>query len=458
MDMYRGIDPSPKLTLALAAADRAREAAPQDSVGHTKKAFAYFFVMYFRQGQQKVAEAKALAEQVIQSAEAALRIDPKDAFAYDVMGNAYISMGIIAGGVNEQRQQFMKKAIEYLSRSIMIAPWFVWAYNDLGTAYLFNGILAQTKTDMKVKEIDAAVTYFSKAMAIDPEYVNAVNNLSGALAEKSSILAEHGNDPSGYLQQIRNLNPRSEKSSLFSLGNLAGANIAAANYLRYKGDNYSAVLSEASDCLKQLISLNGSMAQPYWQLAEIAYRMAMMSENELPSALAQIAFGRSNIKKCYSIEATNSDCRSVELMLDVYERTMRLGSLAGGKGDRTLTQRIQSIHVDAEQSQQALVNYAEAIWVATQWKSLSRQPLYPELSMGLRVTERIAAMTDGLPHASALRGAFLVLESRSLVDAQLKRRQCDEAWNSFERAFRGNPLLRRAFGDLAEEARRGRGG
>ncbi|MFT3772082.1 MAG: hypothetical protein QM820_42290 [Minicystis sp.] len=43
MDLYRGKDPGPALEKALAAADRALAAAPAESHGHTKKAFAYYF-------------------------------------------------------------------------------------------------------------------------------------------------------------------------------------------------------------------------------------------------------------------------------------------------------------------------------------------------------------------------------------------------------------------------------
>src|SRR5262249_48872091 len=49
MDLYAGRDPAPKLERALAAADKGLVAAPAESHGYTKKAFAYYFRAQYAQ-------------------------------------------------------------------------------------------------------------------------------------------------------------------------------------------------------------------------------------------------------------------------------------------------------------------------------------------------------------------------------------------------------------------------
>ncbi len=458
MDMIRGVDPSPKLGQALAAAERALEAGPQESFGHTKKAFAYFFSLYFRQSQQKTAEVKALAQQVIQSAEAALRLHPEDAFAYDVMGNAYTSLGSIGAGSPEENQRALQKAITYLSRAIQLSPRFAWAYNDLGSAYLFDGIAVQTTVERKSKAIDAAVRNFSAASQIDPEYLSAMNNLAGALTERVSLAAEHGQDPSEYFGRIRAIGEKLEGSSMaiYALGNIATSSLPMATYLRYKLENNNTVLDIAEAALTKMVTLNAAMSGPYTQLADVAHRRAMLPSTTPSQLAAQVRAGRAQLKKCYAIEPKNSECHSLDLLLDVAEIVRAPEAAAALATYRRAFGKAKVIDWKSEQNPATLTNYAEGYLQLVEWKLSQRLPAAPELALGLQAVERLTQLTSSLPKAWALRGAFLVFESRGLAEESKKRARYDEAWRSFERAFGGNPLLRGFMGKLATEAQQGR--
>src|SRR6266542_3692302 len=91
-----------------------------------------------------------------------LRLDPKDAWSWVVLGNLYIR----EKGDPETGEKFIRRALD-------IKPDDAWALNSLAVGFQKRG------------EIQKAVEYFDKAIAVNPEFANPYYG-------KSLALAEHG--------------------------------------------------------------------------------------------------------------------------------------------------------------------------------------------------------------------------------------------------------------------------
>jgi tetratricopeptide (TPR) repeat protein len=91
-----------------------------------------------------------------------LRLDPKDAWSWVVLGNLYIR----EKGDPETGEKFIRRALD-------MKPDDAWALNSLAVGFQKKG------------EIQKAIEYFDKAIAVNPEFANPYYG-------KSLALAEHG--------------------------------------------------------------------------------------------------------------------------------------------------------------------------------------------------------------------------------------------------------------------------
>ena len=90
LDYFQAKDPAAKVKEALLAADRALAASPQESHGHTKKAYAYFFQGSYLQRHGNPAEALRVREQQLAEGKLATAQHRDDAYAYENLGTAYL--------------------------------------------------------------------------------------------------------------------------------------------------------------------------------------------------------------------------------------------------------------------------------------------------------------------------------------------------------------------------------
>ena len=89
-----------------------------------------------------------------------LRLDPKDAWSWVVLGNLYIR----EKGDPETGEKFIRRALD-------IKPDDAWALNSLAVGFQKEG------------EIQKAVEYFDKAIAANPEFANPYYGKALTLAE-----------------------------------------------------------------------------------------------------------------------------------------------------------------------------------------------------------------------------------------------------------------------------------
>ncbi len=101
--------------------------------------------------------------------ERAVKLDPKNADAWHLLGLAAFQLGVFA------------KAVKHLSKAVQVRPEFAEAWNNLGIALKSKTIQAQAASASPAAvqgEFDAAQAAFTEAMTLRTNYVEAAHNLA----------------------------------------------------------------------------------------------------------------------------------------------------------------------------------------------------------------------------------------------------------------------------------------
>ena len=106
--------------------------------------------------------------------ERAVKLDPKNADAWHLLGLAAFQLGIFA------------KAVKHLAKAVQIRPEFAEGWNNLAIAIKSKALQSPT---LNVAELDAAQAAFTKAMALRANYVEAAHNLGILLEARGDFVA-----------------------------------------------------------------------------------------------------------------------------------------------------------------------------------------------------------------------------------------------------------------------------
>src|SRR5262249_3807688 len=152
-------NPAAKMEQALAAADCAIEAAPADSYGWTKKAFALYFNIMFASNSGAGGQLAPMLNKMISIGNQAIHAHSDDAYAYDIIGLGYRNLSGISSEPKDRRIDYINKGSESLIKATKINSRFAWAYNDLGTLYLNTEIMKSDGFESPVADAEQGLTY-----------------------------------------------------------------------------------------------------------------------------------------------------------------------------------------------------------------------------------------------------------------------------------------------------------
>ena len=111
--------------------------------------------------------------------ERAVKLDPKNADAWHLLGLAAFQLGIFA------------KAVKHLSKAVQVRPDFAEAWNNLAIALKSKALQAATLDAAARAELDAAQAAFKQAMTLRANYVEASHNLGILHEAKGDFAAAH---------------------------------------------------------------------------------------------------------------------------------------------------------------------------------------------------------------------------------------------------------------------------
>ncbi|MBL9007860.1 MAG: protein kinase, partial [Myxococcales bacterium] len=458
MDLYRGIDPTPKLHKALTAADHAIEAAPTESYGHTKKAFAYDFVTQFLLHTGLTDKALIRAQIQEKTAQLAVEINPNYAYAFDALGISVRAISEILKEKGIDFVQLLPKAYTAFEKAISINANFPWAINDYAGTLLIEAQVYISRNNDPAKILNRISELCKLALSIDPNQVNPHITLQNSLILQAQWNTEHGISSDIQDQQIANiidtLNSRSIKHPLINWNHA----VFLQHRARYDIDRKildGKILERTHNVIRDLLSDFADLPEAYALAAEsnIIAASSLTHLSVDTKSLIQIAL--SYLDKCLKLSEKMSDC----MLFSSYAKILNaLSSPTTKETDhnptlpalRSVVQIADKYHNNEKYS----LLCAELALHALNFGKLPRE-IKPEIIRdGIECAKRTLIISPGWPRAlaiyAALRaGGLSIFNLDRVENATLKAIDSD-----LRQSFHGNPNLRHRYGDLAKEVER----
>ncbi|MDI1428558.1 protein kinase domain-containing protein [Polyangium sorediatum] len=462
MDLYSGRDPKPKLDKALAVADKALVAAPAESNGHTKKAFAYNFQAQFGEGHGAPREdVERLRRAQITAGEQAIAVHPGDAYAHEIIGLAYTKLAESLLDRGQPVQPLLDKAHAYLEGAIRLNPKFPWAYNDYGLALGYSAASKKRRNEDCQALLERAIASTRKATQLDEGYVIGHNNTAVWLTDLAQWQSDHGQNPeTSVLEAVQTAERAIQINQRNPLAyvNAGLASTLLASYRLDAGKDGRELGREAIDRFKAALAIDPNFVYVQHELAR-AYHLLGGHERALgQDPQPSLDAGLLALAPCYRIEPENPDCKAVEALL------------RAARG--AWTRREDPVSFSSLEQAQSLARAATQkvpergdLWLLLGQVSLERvealltrerpkAPQEPIVEEGLHGIEEALTRAPGFPRALAIRGALYLRKAQLQVDPTQKKMALERARTDLSQAFKGNPLLEHRYGPAASEAER----
>jgi serine/threonine-protein kinase len=446
MDTLRGRDPRPKMELALAAADRALEAAPRESYGYAKKAFANHFQALYLQRHGDTRSAIALYRSQIESGKLAIVAHPLDAYAYEIVGVGHLELTDIASGVGESIAVNFDNGRKYFDQAIKINPRFPWAYNDYSSLLLkaANDNIVHGKDPSEL--LSKAIQLARSAIDLDEKYLYAYNTHSAANLILIKFFTESGRDIEKPLREaIGSATQASQINSKYMspYGNMGLAYFYAARHRLDAGEDGREEAKKSIRSFKELLRINSKVLLAYRDLARAYHLLALHELAVQTDPSDSLEQELAAVQACYHLAPDNSNCQSEDAALQVVQAAWL------AKQGRPVAQRLEQAHRLVQQALQKDPD-DEELWIslaeicAQQARVASTAPARSlQLNQeGLDAVARVLRIAPGWARALALQGELYELATTLQTEERLKQESRRRARESFEAAFRGNPLLR----------------
>ncbi|HEU4406389.1 MAG TPA: serine/threonine-protein kinase [Polyangiaceae bacterium] len=460
LDVDRGRDPGPELARALAAADQALAAAPAESEGYTKKAFAYHFQARYAEGHGAPrAEVERLRRAQSDAGRQAIASHPDDAYAHEIAGLADTRLASYLSDLGEPVGPLLERARGRLEEALRQNPRFPWAYNDYGFALALTGIDQKRRNEDPRDLFQRAIETTRKAFAIDDGYLIAYNNTSLWLTELALWEADHGGNPERALREAVQMADRVLQRNgehLLAYGNSGLALAEIASYRLDTGDDGREPARQAIDRFKALLAIDPNLVLAQSDLAR-AHRLLAAHERALGlDPRPSLDEGLRALEPCHRVEPGNAVCTMVEAQLRAEQ-----GAWARSQGQPPFAPLEQAQRLALEATRR--VPDRGDLWLSLAQICLDRADAWlaggrpkaaaaPAVDEGLRAIERALELAPGLPRALAIEGALYRRQAQT--DPARAGAAFERAQASLSRAFAANPRLERRYGQATAVASR----
>ena len=328
LDERQGRPPRAPLESALATVDRALTADPDDAIAYTTK--AYVLLRRHRSRVDGNADQRPLLDQLAAAAERAVSIDARDVAAWDALGNAHVYRGsyeMYHGGKGEP--WLAPRARRVCARARAAAERSVGQQRRRHGAPRLGTALDDGGGD-PMPEYRAAMQSYEHATAIDPQYLFAWTNYTDVAGEIAAREVAAGLDPRATVESATRAGERGlaiDPKFYLLLDNLAGVQLALANYLVDHGDP-AAALATARGYLDRANAIKPGHATGW-------YYRAMAARHEARAALAHgrdaskaIAGARAALDQAQKLAPASAEAWVERARLDLVDAQARHGDAA----------------------------------------------------------------------------------------------------------------------------------
>jgi eukaryotic-like serine/threonine-protein kinase len=461
LDLYRGRDPKVKLEKALAAADKSLIAAPKESSGHTKKAFAYYFQAQYAQGHGAAREeVERHFQGQIDNGKLAIATNPKDAYAQEITGLGYTRLAEYRIELGEAVEPFLLLAIASLQEALRLKPAFPWAYNDYGYALGLQGYAKKRRNEDPTVLFRNAVEATKKAIEIDNQYFMAYNNASVWLYELAGWQVDHGGNPDPAIEQAVQMADRAiqiNNRHPLAHGNSGLVWLLAVTYRRDLGLDARKQAQLAVERFTALLEIDPRVVAAFRDLARS--KMLLISQERAhgaadPASLSLVEVTQV-LEKCYRVEVNNPECQVVEAELNVERANW------AKQRQEPFSDFLKRARQLAEEATKKLPNRGDLAYILAE-VCLEEARLLPNDASkesrkaindaGFRSIKKTLDLAPGLPRALALEGELYFHKAK--IEDDSGTTWLEQAKSDFSKAFAENPNLKRRYGVVSAEVER----
>ncbi|MEZ4313513.1 MAG: protein kinase [Polyangiaceae bacterium] len=463
LDFYRGIDPAPKLARALAAADKALTAAPTESSGHTKKAFAYNFqAQYSETHGAPQDEIERLRLLQIEAGKKAIAAHPADAYAHEITGLGYTRLGERALVTGKPVEPILDKAYEHFEEAIRQNPRFPWAYNDYGLALGIAGSSRRERNQDPRDLLERAARMTRKATAIDDHYLYGYNNAAVWLTELAGWQSEHGQDPEPTLREALSMAERAIQINPKNPSAPTNAGLALSNIASHRldtGEDGRDLARRAVDRFKEALGIDPAFVYVHGELARARRLLAAHQRAQGDDPRPTLEEALRGIDECYRAEPRNADCVSMEAELKS-EQAERALSQPGAAPEPALDLFAEAERLALEAAEKLpdrgdlWLRAASIALLRAEALAALRRPSAPVVEEGRKAIAHTLAKAPGLPRALAIDAVLALCAARH--DPSGSAEAAGGARKTLSEALAANPFLKRRYEEAARKAQEAR--
>lgn len=441
------------------ACERGARSSSRSGAARVKTAFAYQMLAWQAQSLPPGGEGpERVIEEAITRAEEAVRASPEDPMASYLLGAAwrtqilyFLNRGVDSGAPIE-------RAVAAYEKAIALDPTFLWAHNELCWSYAVRAQSESHRGADPSASVQKAVERCDLASAIDPSFTLVHGNKALAHYYLARHLADAGRSPeaavNAALDTIAAAKAKSPESTHAS--NMAGwIYLVKASHESDAGRDPGATLALADGSAKDLEKhAQGSVAVHELRgMLALVKALHLLRRGEDPRLVlgdARVALQRIVFEVPWDI-----DYRILRAQAEILGArwALREGEPEGPLLDDAGKPLAGA--ADRERARPQLYQtLAEIHELRASFRVSGGKGAGDEIAAGLEMADKALAWNPHMATALAVKGALLLLESRTARDPAMAESAARRAWEALSAARRENPLILRDRGPLLEEVTR----
>ncbi|WP_233261608.1 serine/threonine-protein kinase [Vitiosangium sp. GDMCC 1.1324] len=452
LDSRQGKSRKASLERALTAVGKGLHAAPQRASGYTKKAqvlMQWYRVMRFENGGL---DPKPILAEWTATAMQAVKLDPRDVYAYDMLGYSHFTRGLLQAGEGSPPNAAYDEAISWLTRALELQPEYPWGHNDLAQVYLWKGNYQWEHGEDPRAAYAQAEHHLRQAARSDPAYLFAHVNLTDVYSQRAAYDLSRGRNPQEDVDKALQAGQQAlaiDGNFVLALNQVALVEQTLASYLIDSGGDPRPRLEQAVQHLERSSAVNPTFGRTplYRAMGHLLEVDHAMREGREPTAALEAGWRA-------LAEASRHDPGWVECRLTSSRLALAEAAWAKRRGRPELP-FLQKALAEARRALEMYPYYETHQQLArVHWRLAEAQPgkAPSSITEGLAQVDLALRLDPNLAHAHALRGALLLNRARTMREAAERLDILRQARAELARGLELNPLLRREYEAPIREA------
>lgn len=449
------ISPEPAYREGISYCDKALNADPEYVLAYLRAAKAHIDWGYYQRTHGKT--LKNIAEKAIQNSRAILRMDPENASAHLLLGNAYSSIADEEFDTQRNPIPYLDLAGQSFATALSKRPQDPQMLNAMGGNVLQRGRFELSSGKDPRKTLDKAISVLEKAIAQSPKDSSPVVQLGTAYWTKARYEMDTGLNPSSSLQSAikffrksTDLNPNYRNGYILT----AAAYMYLADSQMDQGQEPISAIDQAIATYKKTLEIDpdnaytlAGMGYSFWKKADWLHHLGKDPRPDMDlarDALQKTIRFNMNLMECYSMYG------EVELLAARYAIAKHQKPEQFFNKSETILNQALTLNPNAYES---LGTLASLYVLRAEYYATLNRSIETQIQNGIQAVDRAIALNAQLAETHATRGKLYLIKARLLSGIE-KTKAAQSARISYLQAIKVNGTVEKKYAAEIEEAKR----